>query len=161
SLVGLICVFLTACPEQQPSADAGVRIPDAGVCPTKLRFSVLDDGKVHAGWTGATHENKLPTNAVFVLQVDHCDPSCRNCSFHGPIPDPNVKTQRCLSDTRVACSSTLLNDPACPRYRCNNFQGQGVTLCADNARACGNDGECDFGSCSFFLGGNAASPIGL
>ena len=153
----LSMTLLFGCPEGEAPSDAGLAGSDAGVdcfCPSRLRFTGLAQSVVHVGWTGVTHNNGLPEGAQFVVDVRACDDDCRNCSFEGPTPDPELNLQRCLTDTSLSCSSAA----ECPNYQCIPV-GPGVTACANNFAPCAQDSDCAPGECSVFLGGNSASPI--
>lgn len=156
SLALLAAVALAACSEEPASTpDGGMTVQDAGrFCPERLRFSVLDEGLVHVGWTGATHNNAFPVGAQFVVDVTGCDPQCRNCRFEGPTRDPAVNLQRCMTDTSVVCADAS----ECPPFQCIPV-GPGAFACANNFQPCTTDADCMPGECGAFLGANSGSPI--
>lgn len=152
----LFMLLAVACSgDSTSSPDAGVTSRDAGekFCPTRLNFTVLDEGVVHVGWTGATHNNRFPPGAEFVVEVTACDDECRNCRFEGPIPDPTINLQRCMTDTSVACDATT----TCPPFQC--ITTQVGKLCANDFSPCSVDSDCSPGECWTFLGANSGSPI--
>lgn len=158
-IAALACSLVSGgCSTDEPGpADVGEVTPDAGPvvsCPTRLRMSVVSGGVVHLGWTGATHDNRFPLNAEFTVDITACDEECRACTFAGPIPDPQVNLQRCLTDSSVACQA----DSDCPPFQC--VPTSSTTLgCANNGAPCATDTDCMAGECTVFLGANSASPI--
>ncbi|MEQ9500293.1 MAG: hypothetical protein RIT81_25690 [Deltaproteobacteria bacterium] len=152
----LLAVALAACngSSDDGARDGGPTVRDAGdFCPERLRFSVLDDGLVHVGWTGATHNNAFPVGSEFVVDVTGCDPQCRNCRFEGPVRDPEVNLQRCMTDSSISCQDSA----ECPPFQCiTTTSGE---RCANNFAPCASDADCMPGECSVYLGSNSGSPI--
>lgn len=160
AVTGCVVALLGSC-GGETSAGADAAVTDAAAvattCPTHLRFTFVEGNRSDVGWTGNLHGSTISKDAFFRVAVQECDAACRNCRFEGPIRDPAISTQRCLSDTSQTCST----DAECPPWECRYLvptAPQAGKICAHNsAMSCTEDSDCGPSACRFFVG--PAFPI--